>query len=142
MGSKLGVLKVAAKRLGLSLEQYQKNIDNGLKWCTVCKQWRPQELFGIDKYRGSGLRAPCFTCSRVHQRKQRRCLAPSKNIQQKAAYTVNRAIKKGYLADPKSLPCINCGNQAENYHHHLGYDRNHWLDVQALCKKCHVRAHW
>lgn len=37
----------------------------------------------------------------------------------------------------KDCRCQNCGMMAWGYHHHLGYDREHWLDVIPLCRRCH-----
>ncbi len=38
--------------------------------------------------------------------------------------------------------CEICGEaQAEEYHHHLGYEPEHWLHAQAVCRECHVKAH-
>lgn len=58
-----------------------------------------------------------------------------------AKRAVNHAIEAGYLATPKRLPCFDCGKKAKEYHHHRGYEQAHWLEVQALCRKCHNRRH-
>lgn len=50
---------------------------------------------------------------------------------------VGNAIKYGKIPNPKSLKCINCGNKASEYHHHRGYDKEHWLDVVPVCNTCH-----
>lgn len=62
MGSQKGVVKIAAKRLGLTLEEYLAKIDQGLKWCTSCKEWLPINSFSIDNSRGDGRTAACRTC--------------------------------------------------------------------------------
>ncbi len=55
------------------------------------------------------------------------------------AYTaVKVAIRAGRL---KRLPCERCGSEPAEAHHHHGYDREHWLDVQWLCKQCHEDDH-
>ena len=51
--------KTAAKRIGLSLEQYFAQIATGNKWCTLCKTWHSRSIFPIDKSRGDGLAASC-----------------------------------------------------------------------------------
>lgn len=142
MGSRIGVLKIAAGRRGMTLEEYEKKIQNGFKWCTTCKQWKIKEFFGNDLTRSDGLDAHCFECRRVKNRKKKINLAPSQKIQQAASNAVNYAIKKGLFKKPTTLPCINCGLRADHYHHHLGYDRRHWLDVQALCRSCHKKSHF
>ena len=44
---------------------------------------------------------------------------------------------------PQASQCIcsMCGNQADHYHHHNGYDKDHVLDIIPLCHSCHVAAH-
>ena len=38
--------------------------------------------------------------------------------------------------------CEICGEaQAQQYHHHLGYEPEHWLHTQAVCRECHGKAH-
>ena len=54
-----------------------------------------------------------------------------------ARRAVNHAIEAGRLARPASLPCFHCGGNAEEYHHYKGYSAAHWLDVRALCRRCH-----
>jgi len=41
MGSALGILKVAAGRIGISLDEYQARRAGGEKWCTACRAWHP-----------------------------------------------------------------------------------------------------
>lgn len=62
MGSKLGVMKVAAARLGVSIDEYIANISAGLKHCRKCMQWLPVDAFYVDKSRGDGHKAVCQSC--------------------------------------------------------------------------------
>ena len=55
-----------------------------------------------------------------------------------ARNAVNAAVKQGSIPSPKTLPCCECGQKAREYHHHKGYDRANWLNVVAVCKKCHI----
>lgn len=59
MGSKRGVEKVAARRIGVSIEFYDMMISAGQKWCTSCKRWHPRRAFGSDASRSDGLSAKC-----------------------------------------------------------------------------------
>ncbi len=59
----------------------------------------------------------------------------------RAKGAVNNAIQRGKLPRPDSKQCSLCPKQAEQYHHHLGYDRKHWLDVIPACHSCHVILH-
>ena len=55
----------------------------------------------------------------------------------RARNKVNHAIAAGRMARPADLMCIDCGNQAQDYDHFLGYDPAHWLHVQPVCRPCH-----
>lgn len=59
MGSKIGVIKSHAKRLGFTLEFYQRMKRQGFKWCTTCKEWQPVRAFIRDVTRYDGLSASC-----------------------------------------------------------------------------------
>lgn len=142
MGSKLGVLKVAAKRIGVEFDEYMSNLENGLKWCHRCKIWKSKFRFGSDVTRGDGLDAVCLECRHIKVRKQRKIATPSAKVQSQASSAVSYEIKKGRMVEVTDLVCCDCGKDAEHYHHHLGYDRNHWLDVVPLCCQCHVMRHW
>jgi len=72
MGSKKGVIRVAAKRIGISFEQYQKFISEGFKWCYACQTWQVRENFGKNRVTGDGLSPRCFRCCRVIEKKSRR----------------------------------------------------------------------
>jgi len=56
--------------------------------------------------------------------------------------TVNLAVKAGRLPAVKTLKCVHCNNMAEFWHHYLGYESEHWLDVIPLCRLCDRKAHW
>lgn len=62
MGSRIGILKVAAKRIGLSLEEYQRRIDSGQKWCHMCGMWKFISEFGVDRNRSDKRHAVCKAC--------------------------------------------------------------------------------
>lgn len=51
------------------------------------------------------------------------------------------SVKLGQLAPVTSLECIRCGVMAQEYHHYLGYEREHWLSVVPLCVTCHTTVH-
>ncbi len=60
---------------------------------------------------------------------------------QKAINTVSYAIQIGKLSHIDTLQCHYCPMQAEQYHHHKGYEPKHWLDVLPTCKRCHRKIH-
>lgn len=51
------------------------------------------------------------------------------------------AIRQGQLPAVKECQCTKCGKQAAEYHHHRGYEPEHYLDVIPLCKSCHRLEH-
>ncbi|HWN95713.1 MAG TPA: HNH endonuclease [Methylomirabilota bacterium] len=65
MGSHIGTLKVAARRLRLDFADYKSRIECGLKHCTTCKRWQPIASFGKDLTRYDGRDAKCVKCRRV-----------------------------------------------------------------------------
>lgn len=59
---------------------------------------------------------------------------PEKN---RAHVAVRMAVDRGDLPRANTLKCVRCGRPAQDYHHHKGYDQEHWLDVIPTCKRCH-----
>ncbi|MGE3779067.1 MAG: hypothetical protein AB7F89_17915 [Pirellulaceae bacterium] len=56
----------------------------------------------------------------------------------KARSAVSQAIESGRLRRPQA--CSNCGAVGMvEAHHFNGYAEEHWLDVQWLCKTCHLQ---
>lgn len=58
-----GARKVAARRLGLTLAEYEARQAGGLKHCTKCKDWKSIASFNMDKSRRDGLAAKCRRCN-------------------------------------------------------------------------------
>ena len=86
--------------------------------CALCSQ----EIIGRDP------RAKhCWNCSESYG---------VLNGARKAISEVNKAVKKGILASPKTLTCIDCGRSGECYDHR---DYNKPLDVVPVCRKCNYR---
>jgi hypothetical protein len=54
---------------------------------------------------------------------------------------VYKAVRAGRLEPIETLSCIFCKKQAKEYHHYLGYERENYLNVIPLCKKCHADIH-
>jgi NUMOD3 motif/HNH endonuclease len=64
-GNRTGSLKRAARWHGMTLEEYQAKAEQGLKFCTRCKSWRPATDFGRDHFRGDGRASTCTPCRRI-----------------------------------------------------------------------------
>lgn len=52
---------------------------------------------------------------------------------------VQTLVDNGVLPRARDAPCVDCGNQAREYDHHLGYGPDHHEDVEAVCAGCHHR---
>lgn len=59
----------------------------------------------------------------------------------RANRAVNIAIKQGAIPPIRTQICIDCGNQARHYHHHMGYDETNILNVIPVCGECHRIRH-
>ena len=73
------------------------------------------------------------------QSKRRWYLACCRTDAIKARSAISVAVRMGKMPPAKNLAC-RCGQPAQEYHHHLGYAKEHWLDVLPLCATCHHNA--
>ncbi len=66
-----------------------------------------------------------------------------KNYRQKykleirARRAISNAIRDGKITRPDVFHCLYCFMQAQEYHHYLGYEPEHWFDVIPVCVPCH-----
>jgi hypothetical protein len=74
----------------------------------------------------------------ARRRKQRSRIQHPERHQAREA--VKYAVRSGKLPHPSTQTC-HCGNQAEHWHHHLGYAKEHRLSVTAVCRVCHEATH-
>lgn len=137
MGSRNGILKVSAKRIGISFDEYTTNVNSGFKYCWKCQQWKLAEMFGIDKSRYDGLNSSCQKCRRPKTGLPK--LPSQQPFEKQARWAVNHAISAGRMTKPCNLPCFDCGKQAKEYDHHKGYKKENWFTVQAVCSSCHKK---
>ncbi len=136
MGSALGVMKTAAVRVGVGVDEYRKRVDGGEKWCTGCKAWHPVADFPRDRTRADGRKARCLAAERGKPRH------PRDPEHERARKAVAYAIRCGALPHPSTVPCLDCGHlgadRRHEYDHHLGYAPAHRLDVEPVCTTCHA----
>lgn len=59
----------------------------------------------------------------------------------KARSAVSGATRYGRLPRASTMTCSLCGTSAQEYHHHRGYEQEHWLDVEPVCIRCHRGLH-
>ncbi len=57
-----GAVKIAAKKAGISVEEYRQRMEHGLKKCSTCKQWKTTDSFTKDNSRFDGLKSRCREC--------------------------------------------------------------------------------
>lgn len=62
MGTYDGAMRTAAKRIGLTLEEYRFRRAAGLKYCWACKLWLPESDYGTDMCRSDFLTPTCRGC--------------------------------------------------------------------------------
>ncbi|MFE4658109.1 hypothetical protein ACFRFJ_15665 [Streptomyces hydrogenans] len=53
----------AARRLGVSDDEYVARFERGEKWCGGCRTWHDRSHFGPDRGRGDGLQPRCRKAS-------------------------------------------------------------------------------
>ena len=140
----------AAKRIGISVDEYLSHRVSGEKWCTACKAWHLEQEFGKDLTRGDGLSASCLSSRHVRKRTKRTrfhshgWLKPVRNGDKKQARRrINYLVEKGVIPHPNELPCTDCGDDFDDnkrrheYDHARGYDGENQLYVEPVCSSCH-----
>lgn len=148
-----GALKIAAARVGLSLDGYLARVSAGMKRCTACKQWLGRDEFASDSSRHDQLTASCLPCRRAQSRRSyvrstrpkppvgRRFVEARDNDRLQARRRVNYLVELGLLPNPNDVTCTDCGHigpgPRHEYDHFQGYGAaNHEL-VEAVCSPCH-----
>lgn len=140
----------AAKRIGISVEEYVKRRTGGEKWCGRCKVWHHVSAFGKDSTRGDGLTASCLASRHVVQHslqlQTRRSgwLTPTRGgDKRQARRRINYLVEQGRIPRPDDLPCMDCGDEVylntyrHEYDHAKGYDGENQLYVEPVCTRCH-----
>lgn len=61
--------------------------------------------------------------------------------QKKAYSAVKNEVRSGRLPKPTKFKCTYCPGKAQQYHHYLGYEPEHRLDVIPVCRKCDIKQH-
>lgn len=157
MGARLG----AARKLGLSLDQYLAHEASGEKWCTACKGWHPRNAFRSDRSRRDGLSATCSEARNARVRKPPDQHLPHTNPatgrpgpapnpprdgdKQQARARTSREKRLGNLPNATDVPCMDCGRTSDetglphDYDHFAGYSAEHHRSVQPVCRACHAK---
>ena len=54
---------------------------------------------------------------------------------------VSSLVHQGKIPRARDLRCHKCEEPADSYHHHLGYEKEHRLDIIPLCYSCHANTY-
>jgi len=147
--TKQGAIITAAKKAGISVEDYIERTSNGIKKCTICRQWKDIKEFTRDRTRYDGLSKRCKCCSRALWRirsvKSNVRIERREEDKEQARKRINADIEIGLRANPNELHCALCGHKGDDmrheYHHPMGYAKEHHYDIIPLCSKCHHKEH-
>jgi hypothetical protein len=115
--------------------------------CSVCLQERGTEFYA-DRRNKSGRRSICKVCVAVYNKAYKsvrqpalaravtkyRARYPEKKL---AQGRLNDAIRYGHIVKPDV--CSRCGKKGRIDAHHSDYSKP--LDVEWLCRSCHVGEH-
>ncbi len=113
------------------------------KRCTMCAETKPLDAFNRKTRARDGRQSYCRDCGKtLYKNPQHRAKALERSrrqqadrLDQKRAHRkLNWAIESGKMTRGF---CECCGSEKTDAHHWRGYD--HPLDVQWLCRSCHVR---
>lgn len=55
----------AARKVGISVEEWLAQRKDGLLWCYRCRQWKQSSVFGFDRSRSNGRASACKPCVSV-----------------------------------------------------------------------------
>jgi len=147
MGNKVGAIKIAAGKVGLTVDDYLSRVANGQKWCSNGRHWVSRSDFYSNRVKTDGLSPMCTPC-RIAYRKlskkqtsARRWKAPVDGAKMQANHRVTYLVSVGILPKPSVIPCSKCGHMGQDrkheYHHFMGYAAEHHEVVECLCTKCH-----
>lgn len=68
---------------------------------------------------------------------------PISEMQRSANQAVHLEVRAGIRPHANAIPCSDCGHiyapgeRRHEWHHHLGYEREHWFSVLVVCTSCH-----
>ena len=89
------------------------------KRLAYCKEWREKNRERMREYDAA-----------------RRAEHPER---EQARSAVRWAVERGAIVKP--CACERCGAASPLDGHHWSYEREHWLDVEWICRSCHLNEH-
>lgn len=117
VGSRASAIKSAARKTGVTPEEWRRRRKRGLLWCFACRRWRKRKFFCRDRTRKTGLACQCRDCHRVIVSATRYGISKDE---------VRRILAKG---------CGICGRRRN-----INIDHDHTTGRvrSALCARCNV----
>lgn len=128
-----------------------------MKKCSKCGAIREESEFYKDPRTSSGLYSECKKCNReakilarnlvrghppIHKTKEEKSLRMNNYMRWYRKKEPHKVAARAYARNTLvKQPCIECGHEKSEAHHHKGYERENWLEVQWLCKKHHEQTH-
>lgn len=109
---------------------------NKTKLNKKCREWYKNNKDHVLQYNRSYWKTPSGRISKKKSQDRYRTKYPEKYA---AHLAVSSAKNRGLIPRASELKCMNCNNQAYEYHHYMGYNEKHHLDVIPLCIPCHKR---
>lgn len=72
------------------------------------------------------------------KQRERRAADPNK---MRARFAVSVALRRGQLTKPRACQRCSTTSARRLIAHHHSYEPAHWLDVEFICDRCHMRDH-
>lgn len=110
------------------------------RYCIECKRKLSRELYIANRVKRNAQKKAYRQSDRgkLIAKKISKRVEIEKRDMRLAHYKVRDALVSGKLV---KMSCMRCGETKVHAHHHLGYEREHQLDVQWLCDIHHKDAH-
>lgn len=153
-------------RMSEQVRERKASTISGLRRCGTCGETKTLGMFVPDTSKPNSRKNTCRDCRNANdrQRRENRGRKPRKEasnprtnrqkylaslrrwreenpLAKYAHEAVHQATKTKAIPRPESLCCLKCSRIAAHYHHFLGYEPEHWLDVIPLCRSCHRLEH-
>jgi len=121
--------------------RHRRSLDGLVSHCAECLSKRQRTDAGREIKRVAARKFAHSAKGRRYIREYSRYYRKIHVAESKARSAVSRATRDGHLPRANTQVCVQCGQAAEQYHHYLGYEHEHAINVIPLCRTCHIRQH-
>ena len=113
------------------------------KYKATQKEWRESES-GQESLRRAAKKHNATTVRKAGNVSNNKLFRERHPDKVRAQGAVSNAVRDGNLSRPDT--CSNCSFNVSivgpmQAHHHKGYEREFWLDIVWLCRRCHMTEH-